>query len=180
MPDPIAVGVGAMGLAWLSALVKLGVICGLTSVMLVLTYGQTRIFYTMAKDGLLPGLFSHLHPRFGTPARATILLGVLVALIAALTPIKLLGELVSIGTLFAFAVVCGAVLYLRRHQPDLPRPFRCPGVPWVPLGRHSGLRLSHRRSAQRDANSARDVAGDWPGHLLRLWPLSQQSIQPNL
>ena len=134
VPDPIAVGVGAMGLAWLSVLVKLGVICGLTSVMLVLTYGQTRIFYTMAKDGLLPGLFSHLHPRFGTPARATVLLGVLVALIAALTPIKLLGELVSIGTLFAFAVVCGAVLYLRRHQPDLPRPFRCPGVPWVPLG----------------------------------------------
>ena len=133
VPDPIAVGVGATGLAWLAALVKLGVICGLTSVMLVLTYAQTRIFYTMANDGLLPGLFSHLHPRFGTPARATVLLGVLVALVAALTPIKLLGELVSIGTLAAFAVVCGAVLYLRRHQPDLPRPFRCPGVPWVPL-----------------------------------------------
>ncbi|MBV9850060.1 MAG: amino acid permease [Armatimonadetes bacterium] len=133
VPDPIAVGIGAMGLAWLAAIVKLGVICGLTSVMLVLCYGQTRIFYTMAHDGLLPALFSRLHPRFGTPARATVLLGVLVAIIAALTPIKLLGELVSIGTLFAFVVVCGAVIYLRRHQPGLERPFKCPGVPWVPL-----------------------------------------------
>ena len=101
--------------------------------MLVLMYGQTRIFYTMACDGLLPAVFSRLHPRFQTPVLATWLLGGLVSLIAAFVPLALLGELVSIGTLFAFILVCAGVLYLRRTQPDLPRPFRCPGVPFVPV-----------------------------------------------
>jgi APA family basic amino acid/polyamine antiporter len=132
--DPIAVGVGATGLHWLAVLVKIGVIFGLSSVMLVLTYGQTRIFYTMAHDGLLPPLFARVHPRLKTPHMATLLLGALVAVVAGVTPIKVLGELVSIGTLFAFILVCAGVLYLRRTQPDLPRPFRCPGLPWVPAG----------------------------------------------
>ena len=131
--DPIAVGVGAIGLGWLTELVKIGVIAGLSSVMLVLLYGQTRIFYTMACDGLLPGVFSRLSPRFQTPSAATWLLGGIVAVIAAFVPLALLGELVSIGTLFAFILVCAGVLYLRRTQPDLPRPFRCPGLPAVPI-----------------------------------------------
>ena len=101
--------------------------------MLVLLYGQSRIFYTMASDGLLPSVFSRLSPRFHTPAAATWLLGSIVSLIAAFVPLALLGELVSIGTLFAFILVCAGVLYLRRTQPDLPRPFRCPGVPFVPV-----------------------------------------------
>ncbi len=131
--DPIAVGVGAIGIGWLIGLVKAGVIAGLSSVMLVLLYGQSRIFYTMASDGLLPSFFSRLSPRFHTPAAATWLLGVIVSLIAAFVPLALLGKLVSIGTLFAFILVCAGVLYLRRTQPDLPRPFRCPGLPAVPI-----------------------------------------------
>ncbi|MBC8122261.1 MAG: amino acid permease [Gemmatimonadaceae bacterium] len=133
VPDPIAVGVDAIGLAWLAAVVKIGAIFGLSSVMLVLTYGQTRIFFTMAQDGLMPALFKSLHPRFKTPHVATIMLGTIVGIVAALTPISVLGELVSIGTLFAFIVVCAGVLYLRNAQPDLPRPFRCPLVPFVPI-----------------------------------------------
>ncbi len=131
--DPIAVGVGAIGLRWLTELVKVGVIAGLSSVMLVLLYGQTRIFYTMASDGLLPGIFSRISPRFHTPSVATWLLGSIVSLIAAFVPLALLGELVSIGTLFAFILVCAGVLYLRRTHPELPRPFRCPGLPAVPI-----------------------------------------------
>lgn len=134
VPDPIAVGVDAIGLPWLAAVVKIGAIFGLSSVMLVLTYGQTRIFFTMAQDGLMPALFKGLHPRFKTPYLATILLGAIVGIVAAVTPIGILGELVSIGTLFAFIVVCAGVLYLRKAQPDLPRPFRCPLVPYVPIG----------------------------------------------
>ncbi len=131
--DPIAVGVAATGLPWLTLIVKIGIIAGLTSVMLVLLYGQSRIFFTMAGDGLLPAVFSRLHPKFQTPVYATWLLGGIVALIAALVPLHLLGELVSIGTLFAFILVCAGVLYLRWTQPDLPRPFKCPGVPFVPI-----------------------------------------------
>ena len=131
--DPIAVGVGAIGLGWLTETVKVGVIAGLSSVMLVLLFGQTRIFYTMASDGLLPSIFSRLSPRFHTPTVATWLLGITVSLIAAFVPLALLGKLVSIGTLFAFALVCGGVLYLRRTHPELPRPFRCPGLPAVPI-----------------------------------------------
>jgi len=132
--DPIAVGVGSIGLPWLTEIVKVGVIAGLSSVMLVLMYGQTRIFYTMAGDGLLPAVFSRLHPRFHTPVPATWLLGIIVSLVAAFVPLAALGELVSIGTLFAFILVCAGVLYLRRAQPELTRPFRCPGVPFVPIG----------------------------------------------
>jgi len=132
--DPIAVGVGSIGLPWLTEIVKVGVIAGLSSVMLVLMYGQTRIFYTMAGDGLLPAVFSRLHPRFQTPVAATWLLGIIVSLVAAFVPLAALGELVSIGTLFAFILVCAGVLYLRRAQPELTRPFRCPGVPFVPIG----------------------------------------------
>ena len=132
--DPIAVGVGATGLGWLTEVVKVGVIAGLSSVMLVLMYGQTRIFFTMAGDGLLPAVFSRLHPRFQTPVYATWLLGGIVSVIAAFVPLALLGELVSIGTLFAFILVCAGVLYLRRAQPGLTRPFRCPGSPFIPIG----------------------------------------------
>jgi APA family basic amino acid/polyamine antiporter len=133
VPNPIAIAVNAMGLHWLAVVVQFGIILGLSSVMLVLLYGQTRIFYTMSRDGLLPQVFQRLHPRFGTPANATVLLGIVVALLAGLTPIKILGEMVSIGTLFAFILVCAGVLYLRRARPELARPFRCPGVPAVPI-----------------------------------------------
>jgi APA family basic amino acid/polyamine antiporter len=130
--DPIAKGTDAIGQPWLSGLIKLGAIAGLTTVILVLLYGQSRIFLTIARDGLLPPLFSHVHPRRQTPWISQLLVGCAVAFIAAVLPISILGEMVSIGTLFAFVLVCGAVLYLRRREPGMTRPFRAPGAPVVP------------------------------------------------
>lgn len=133
VPDPMAVAVDAIGLNWFSFIIKIGAITGLSSVMLVLVYGQTRIFYTMSKDGLLPAFFCKVHPKFHTPYLNTILIGLVVGLAAGLTPISVLGDLVSIGTLAAFMIVCISVLYLRRSQPQLHRPFRVPLMPWIPI-----------------------------------------------
>ena len=134
VPDPIAVGIDVIGVPWLAILVKIGALMGLTSVILVFLYGQSRIFFTMSGDGLLPPVFRTLHPRFRTPYVGHLLLGLAVGIVGGLVPISILGELVSIGTLFAFVVVCAAVLYLRKAQPELRRPFRCPWVPVVPIG----------------------------------------------
>ncbi len=135
VPDPIAVGINAAGegLAWLRPIIKVGAIAGLSSVILVMLLGQPRIFYTMSKDGLLPPIFGQVHPKFQTPWVATIMTGGLAMLLAGLLPIGLLGELVSIGTLLAFAIVCAGVLVLRYTDPDIPRPFRTPLVPFVPV-----------------------------------------------
>ena len=133
VPDPIAKGVDAIGLTWFSVLIKIGALTGLTTVILVLLYGQSRIFFTMSQDGLLPPLFARVHPRLQTPHLSQIMIGTIVAIVAALTPISVLGEMVSIGTLFAFILVCGAVIYLRRSDSGASRPFRAPGVPIVPV-----------------------------------------------
>lgn len=134
VPDPIAVGVNAagQGLFWLRKFIKIGAIAGLTSVILVLLLGQPRIFYSMAIDGLLPKFFSNVHPKFRTPHITTMATGAVAALLGGLFPIGALGEMVSIGTLLAFAIVCGSIIVLRRTHPDLPRPFKTPLVPWVP------------------------------------------------
>ena len=131
--DPLAVGIDATGLKWLSPVIKIAALFGLFSTMLVNLLAQTRIFYSMSRDGLLPPAFAAVHPRFRTPHVSTILTGTIIALVAGLTRIEVLGQLVSIGTLLAFTLVCIGVIILRRTMPGAPRPFRTPGVPWVPV-----------------------------------------------
>ncbi len=133
--DPIAVGVDAMGsdLFWLRPIIKIAAIAGLSSVILVLLMGQPRIFYSMSKDGLLPPVFSKIHPRFKTPYASTLITGSIALILAGILPINILGELVSIGTLLAFAIVCIAVVILRIKRPDIKRSFKTPFSPFVPI-----------------------------------------------
>jgi APA family basic amino acid/polyamine antiporter len=133
VPDPLAVGVDATGLTWLSPFIKISALFGLFSTMLVQLLGQTRIFMVMSRDGLLPPVFGKVHAHWRTPHVSTILTGCVVAIAAGLTPISVLGELVSMGTLLAFVLVCIGIIVLRRSQPDAPRPFRTPWMPWVPI-----------------------------------------------
>ena len=135
VPHPVFVAIAAAGqpLAWLGYWVNIGAILGLASVVLVMLMGQPRIFFSMARDGLLPAVFGKVHHRFQTPYITTILTGSVAAVVAGLFPIGLLGELVSIGTLMAFVIVCGGVIALRIKRPDLERPFKTPFVPLVPI-----------------------------------------------
>ncbi len=130
---PVAVGIDATGVRWGSVLVKLGAIAGLGSVMLVMLLGQSRVFYSMSRDGLLPEWAGKVHPKFRTPYISSITVGLFVAVFASVVPIGILGELVSIGTLLAFVIVCAGVLILRKRRPDLHRPFKTPWVPMVPI-----------------------------------------------
>jgi APA family basic amino acid/polyamine antiporter len=130
--DPLAVGIDATGLRWFSPVIKVSALFGLFSTILVQLLAQTRIFYSMSRDGLLPGLFGIVHPRFRTPYLSTLLVGTVIAIAAGLLPIDLLGQLVSIGTLLAFVLVCIGIIRLRRTSPELPRPFKTPMVPLVP------------------------------------------------
>jgi basic amino acid/polyamine antiporter, APA family len=131
--DPLAVGIDATGLRWLSPVIKIAALFGLFSTMLVNLLAQTRIFFAMSRDGLLPRIFGVVHPRFRTPWLSTVLTGSIIAVVAAMTPINILGQLVSIGTLLAFVLVSIGVVVLRRTAPDVPRPFRTPAVPFVPI-----------------------------------------------
>ncbi len=135
VPDPVAVAVDALGpdWAWFAKIVKAGAIIGLTSVILVLMYGQTRIFYTMARDGLLPRVFANIHSKFKTPWINTILVGIITAVAAGFFDINTLGDMTSVGTLAAFGIVCIAVMWLRRTHPNLPRGFRVPLYPVLPI-----------------------------------------------
>jgi APA family basic amino acid/polyamine antiporter len=131
---PVSDAFRQVGLPWAQFLISLGALAGITSVLLVLMLSQPRIFLAMARDGLVPPqIFGAVHPRFRTPYKSTVLTGIVVGLCAAFIPLRVLAELVNIGTLLAFVIVCAAVLIMRRKQPDAPRPFRCPLVPAVPL-----------------------------------------------
>ncbi|MBL7481547.1 amino acid permease [Legionella bononiensis] len=131
--SPISHSLLVLGHKTAAGLIGVGAIAGLTTVMLVLFYGLTRVFLAMSRDGLLPRIFSKTHPKTKTPVRIIMLCGTLMALFAAFTPITTLAELVNIGTLFAFIIVCGGVLYLRKTQPDMHRPYKTPGMPYVPI-----------------------------------------------
>jgi APA family basic amino acid/polyamine antiporter len=130
---PLASAFRERGMVAVAGLVSFGAIVGLTSVLLVLLLGQSRIFFAMSRDGLLPPLFGRVHPRFRTPHLSTLLVGGTVAALAALFPLTLIVELVSIGTLFAFVLVSAGVIAMRRLAPEQHRAFRCPWVPWLPL-----------------------------------------------
>jgi len=137
VPHPVFVAIDNAGpqLAWLGVLVNIGAVVGLASVVLVLLLGQSRVFYAMSRDGLIPPMYSRVHPQFRTPWIGTIVTGFIAALLAGIFPLGILGELVSIGTLLAFVIVCVGILVLRKTAPDLVRPFRTPAV-WLvaPLG----------------------------------------------
>ena len=135
VPHPVFVAIEAAGpaLKWLTYFINIGAILGLASVVLVMLMGQPRIFFSMSRDGLLPAIFGKVHPKFQTPYVTTIVTGIVAAAVAGFFPIALLGELVSIGTLLAFVIVCVGVMVLRYARPNIPRPFRTPLVPLVPL-----------------------------------------------
>ncbi len=130
---PVAVAIDVTQKPWLMTMIKLGVIAGFTSVILVMLLGQSRVFYSMSRDGLVPKVFSDIHPRFRTPWRSNMLFALFVSVLAAFLPLQVVGHMTSIGTLFAFVIVCGGVWIMRRTQPDVPRPFKTPLVPLVPI-----------------------------------------------
>ena len=130
---PVVIAIEKTPYGWLSSAVILAILIGYTSVILVDLLGQSRVFFSMSKDGLLPPVFSRLHPKFNTPFQSSLLLGLFIAVFAGFVPISVVGEMTSIGTLLAFVMVCLGVLIMRRTNPDAPRPFRTPWVPAVPI-----------------------------------------------
>ncbi len=130
---PVAIAIDKTPYAWLTSAVILAILVGYTSVILVDLLGQSRVFFSMSKDGLLPPVFSRVHPTFRTPMHSSLLLGLFISLFAGFVPISVVGEMTSIGTLLAFVMVCLGVIIMRRTNPDAPRSFRTPWVPLVPL-----------------------------------------------
>jgi APA family basic amino acid/polyamine antiporter len=129
---PLSLALDRIPYHWLNIAMNLAVLAGLTSVILVMLMGQSRVFYSMSRDGLLPPAFAEVHPKFHTPWRSNLLLMLFVSLFSAFAPIAVVGSMTSIGTMFAFVIVCGGVVVLRRRNPEMPRPFRTPWVPVVP------------------------------------------------
>jgi APA family basic amino acid/polyamine antiporter len=130
---PVAIAIEKTPYAWLSGAIILAILIGYTSVILVDLLGQSRVFFSMAKDGLLPPVFARIHPRFRTPMQSNLLLGAFISVFAGFVPISVVGEMTSIGTLLAFVMVCLGVLILRKKEPNAPRSFRTPWVPVVPV-----------------------------------------------
>jgi APA family basic amino acid/polyamine antiporter len=130
---PVALAIDKTPYLWLNKMVKLGIILGFTSVILVMLLGQSRVFYSMSRDGLVPKVFSDIHPKFCTPWRSNLLFCLFVVPFSAFLPLQIVGNMTSIGTLFAFVIVCGAVIIMRRTNPGQKRPFRTPWVPVIPV-----------------------------------------------
>ncbi|AND85948.1 amino acid permease [Clostridium tyrobutyricum] len=130
---PVAFALQQVGYHWGAALISVGAICGLTSVILVMMFGQTRVLFAMSRDGLLPKVFGHVHSKYKTPARSAVLIGIVTAVVAGFIPINIVAELTNIGTLCAFIIVSIAVIVLRKKEPNRKRVFKCPWVPVVPI-----------------------------------------------
>ena len=130
---PVAFALQAVGYHWGAAAISVGAICGLTSVLLVMSFGQSRVLFVMSRDGLLPKFFGHVHPKYKTPARSSLLVCVVTAITAGFLPINIVAEMTNIGTLCAFIIVSAAVIVLRKKNPNQERAFKCPLVPLVPL-----------------------------------------------
>jgi len=130
---PVALAIAATPYSFFQELIIIAILAGYTSVIMVLLMGQSRVFFSMSKDGLVPAIFSEVHPKYQTPWKSNILFAVLVSLFAGFVPVSVVGEMTSIGTLFAFVLVCIGVLVLRKKQPNAPRAFRTPWVPFVPI-----------------------------------------------
>ncbi|OIQ91336.1 putative amino acid permease YhdG [mine drainage metagenome] len=156
---PLAEAFDKVGVTWASTVISLGAVAGITSVILVLILGQSRVLFAMSRDRLLPSGLARVHPRFGTPWLNIALIAVAVAALAGFVPLDALSKLVSIGTLFAFVVVCLGVLVLRRTRPDLPRAFRTPGGPGRPGARRAGVRLVDAQPAGGDLAEVRRLDG---------------------
>ncbi|HTW83216.1 MAG TPA: amino acid permease [Candidatus Sulfotelmatobacter sp.] len=133
VPSPVSFSLIQIGLGWAGAIVALGAIAGLTTVLLVMLYGQSRVFFAMSRDGLLPAVFARVHPRFRTPYLSSAIVGIVVAVVAAVGQLDVVADLVNIGTLVAFALVAVGVIVLRRTRPTMRRGFRVPGSPVVPV-----------------------------------------------
>ncbi len=163
------------GLIWMQYLVAAGAMTGITSVLLVMMLSQPRVMLALGRDGLVPNsFFGDIHPKFRTPWKSTILTGLFVAAMAGFIPLSILAEMTSIGTLFAFVIVCGAVLVMRKTNPNANRPFRAPFVPLVPiLGILTCLLLMFSLPAENWYRSNRLAVG-WTSDLLRVWPPSQR------
>ena len=172
-PAPVATAFASLGLPWVAFVVSLAAVAGIASVMLAFLLACARIWFAMSRDGLLPAWFAKLHPRFQTPYRPTLIAGALTALVAALYPIKEVAELVNIGTLSAFVVICSAIIVLRRTRPDaaaqLSRAFR----PLHAARRHRLLAVAVVAPADSRLGALRDLDGDRPRHLFSLQPPSQ-------
>jgi APA family basic amino acid/polyamine antiporter len=130
---PVALAIDKTPYIWMNDMVKFGIICGFTSVILVMLLGQSRVFYSMSRDGLVPAVFSDIHPKFKTPWRSNLLFFFFVAPFSGFLPLSIVGHMTSIGTLFAFVIVCAGVWVMRVKNPDAPRPFKTPLVPLVPI-----------------------------------------------
>ncbi len=130
---PVAYALEQVGINWGSAVVSVGAVAGITSVLLVMTFGSTRILFSLSRDGLLPQVFAEVHPKFGTPIKSTVLVGIVAMLLSGFLQIGRLAELTNIGTLAAFCIVSASVIVLRKKRPDVERPFKCPGSPVTPI-----------------------------------------------
>lgn len=130
---PVAFAMNFIGQNWFAGLISVGAICGITTVLLVMLYAQIRLFFAMSRDGLIPTVFSKVHPKLKTPYTSTWVTGLACATVASLVPLDTLAHLVNIGTLAAFMLVSISVLVLRKTHPDMKRSFRCPAVPWIPI-----------------------------------------------